>query len=101
MRVVILTDAGFARREHSLVSRLEIGLADGGVRVIHALPASAADPAPSAAADLFPARAHEPGVEQGGAGGGTEQVAVAGGLYCTSVSYQDVGFAFSLGSRAR
>src|SRR6185436_7213623 len=33
----------------------------------------------------------------------TEQAVAGagGGLYCTSVSYQDVGFAFSVGSRAR
>lgn len=38
MRVVILLDRSFARREHDLLSRLEIGLVDEGVRVIHAVP---------------------------------------------------------------
>lgn len=38
MRVLILADGSFARREHSLLARLEIGLADEGVRVAHAVP---------------------------------------------------------------
>ncbi|MBS0191350.1 MAG: glycosyltransferase [Phycisphaerales bacterium] len=39
MRVVIVADQLFASRERELLSRLEIGLADEGVRVIQALPA--------------------------------------------------------------
>ncbi len=47
MRVVILADSSFARREQALLSLLQIGLADEGVRVVHAIPASAEDiPAP-------------------------------------------------------
>lgn len=38
MRVVMLLDRPFARRERRLISRLEIGLADEGVRLIHAVP---------------------------------------------------------------
>lgn len=38
MRVVILLDRAFARREREMLSRLEIGLADEGVRVVHAVP---------------------------------------------------------------
>ena len=38
MRVVILLDRLFARREREMLSRLEISLADEGVRVIHAVP---------------------------------------------------------------
>jgi len=38
MRVLILADEFFASRERGLLTRLEIGLADEGVRVIHALP---------------------------------------------------------------
>jgi hypothetical protein len=38
MRAVILADASFAARERSMLSRLEVGLADEGVRIIHALP---------------------------------------------------------------
>ncbi|MFA6045927.1 MAG: hypothetical protein WC718_13170, partial [Phycisphaerales bacterium] len=38
MRVLILADAFFASRERTLLSRLEIGLVDEGVRVIHAVP---------------------------------------------------------------
>ncbi|MDX2117596.1 MAG: glycosyltransferase [Planctomycetota bacterium] len=41
MHVLILADALFASRERSLLSRLEIGLADEGVRVLHAIPESA------------------------------------------------------------
>src|SRR5262245_65416422 len=38
MRVLILADEFFASREHGLLTRLEVGLADDGVRVIHAVP---------------------------------------------------------------
>ena len=38
MRVLILADEFFASRERGLLSRLEVGLADEGVRVIHAVP---------------------------------------------------------------
>jgi glycosyltransferase involved in cell wall biosynthesis len=38
MRVAIVADASFARREHSLLARLEIGLADEGVQLVHAIP---------------------------------------------------------------
>jgi hypothetical protein len=44
VRVVILLDRSFARRERNLLSRLEIGLADEGVRVIHAVPRSILEP---------------------------------------------------------
>lgn len=42
MRVLILADESFAARERSMLLRLEVGLADEGVRVIHAVPKSAA-----------------------------------------------------------
>jgi hypothetical protein len=38
MRAVILADESFAARERALLSRLEVGLADEGVRVVHAIP---------------------------------------------------------------
>jgi len=38
MRVVIIADERFASREHSLIARLQVGLADQGVRVVQALP---------------------------------------------------------------
>jgi hypothetical protein len=41
MRAVMVLDERFARRERGLLSRLEIGLADEGVRVVHATPAGA------------------------------------------------------------
>lgn len=43
MRVLILADAFFASRERALLSRLEIGLVDEGVRVIHAVPEGLGD----------------------------------------------------------
>lgn len=39
MRVMVLTDASFAHREHQLLTRLEIGLADDGATILHAVPA--------------------------------------------------------------
>ncbi len=38
MRVMVLTDASFAHREHQLLTRLEIGLADDGAAILHAVP---------------------------------------------------------------
>jgi glycosyltransferase involved in cell wall biosynthesis len=38
MRAVILADAAFAARERAMLSRLEVGLADEGVRIVHAIP---------------------------------------------------------------
>lgn len=38
MRVVILADRRFASRERSMLTRLQVGLADEGVRVVQALP---------------------------------------------------------------
>ncbi|CAG0954294.1 hypothetical protein PHYC_00374 [Phycisphaerales bacterium] len=46
MRVLILTDAFFASRERSMLERLEVGLADEGVRVIHAAPETVANAQP-------------------------------------------------------
>jgi hypothetical protein len=40
MRVLIMADELFASRERPLLERLEIGLADEGVRVIHGVPRS-------------------------------------------------------------
>ncbi len=40
MRVAMLLDAGCASRERVMLSRLEIGLADEGVRLAHAVPQS-------------------------------------------------------------
>ncbi len=40
MRALILADEIFASRERSLLARLEIGLADEGVRIVHAMPDS-------------------------------------------------------------
>jgi hypothetical protein len=42
MRTLIMADGDFAARERSMLSRLEVGLADEGIRVIHAIPRSAA-----------------------------------------------------------
>ena len=41
MRVLILVDESFAARERSLISRLEIGLADDAVRLVHGVPSRA------------------------------------------------------------
>lgn len=38
MRSLILADRSIARRERAMLSRLEVGLADEGVRVVHAVP---------------------------------------------------------------
>lgn len=38
MRVLLLADNSFASRERTMIARLEVGLADEGVRVIRATP---------------------------------------------------------------
>ncbi len=40
MRVLILADRSFAGRERAMLARLEVGLVDAGVRVVHAVPES-------------------------------------------------------------
>lgn len=75
MRVVIVADRLFASRERELLSRLEIGLADEGVRVIQALPAE-----------------------------GATEVANAGqmsGLCAPVVTFASTGLPFTTGFRAR
>src|SRR5262245_54203201 len=42
MRILIIADESFAARERAMLSRLEVGLADESVRVIHAVPRRAA-----------------------------------------------------------
>lgn len=46
MRVLIITDESFATREQALLARLEIGLADEGLRIIHAVPKAVPTPPP-------------------------------------------------------
>lgn len=73
MRALILVDRSFARRERALLSRLEVGLADEGVRVVHAVPAlDAAPPSPDSV-----------------------------GVYSTVVGYQDSGLPLTRPLRAR
>ncbi|MCC6427607.1 MAG: glycosyltransferase [Phycisphaerales bacterium] len=47
MKILILADEIFAMRERAMLSRLELGLADEGIRVIHALPESASHREPA------------------------------------------------------
>ncbi|MFN0012873.1 MAG: hypothetical protein ACKVS8_14665 [Phycisphaerales bacterium] len=72
MRVLILTDADFVRREWPMLQRLEIGLADEGVRVLQASPRSCAELVMREAA----------------------------AVYSTGVSYHDHGLPWTLGLRA-
>ncbi len=44
MRVLILADRSFAARERDLLTRVQVGLIDEGIRVVEALPAELADP---------------------------------------------------------
>jgi glycosyltransferase involved in cell wall biosynthesis len=46
VRALILADEFFASRERAMLERLEVGLADEGVRVIHAIPDSLRDQPP-------------------------------------------------------
>ncbi|MBY0261640.1 MAG: hypothetical protein K2Q20_04820, partial [Phycisphaerales bacterium] len=73
MRVVILADRSFATREQAMLARLEVGLADEGVHVVHAVPRGA--------------------LEQG--------EAPASGLYSTRVGYADAGLSLTRRVRVR
>jgi len=53
MRVLMLPDAEFLDRERGLLQRIEIGLADEGVRLLHAAPASTVDPSSSDAPVVY------------------------------------------------
>lgn len=72
MRVLMLPDAEFLRRERAMLERLEIGLADEGARVLHASPLSAL----------------------GGSDAEHPQV------YSTAIHWHDRGLPFTLGLRA-
>jgi glycosyltransferase involved in cell wall biosynthesis len=73
VRVLLLADEIFATRERTMLVRLEVGLADEGVRVIHAVPRRAA------------ARAEE---------------IASPGVFTTPVHYEDVGLPLTRGVRA-
>lgn len=75
MRAVMLPDRDFLLRERRLLDRLEVGLADEGYRLFHALPESALRDATPHADDL-------PGV------------------YSTSVPYADTGLPMTTSLRA-
>lgn len=51
MRVLIIADASFHAREREMLSRLEVGLVNEGVRVVQAVPRSVADRDPGAGQD--------------------------------------------------
>jgi hypothetical protein len=69
MRAVLVVDRTFGRVEGPMLSRLEIGLADEGYRVVHAVPVASM--------------------------GAFEH----GGVYSTSIGYVDTGLPFTLRSR--
>ncbi len=70
MHSLIIADISFATRERAMLSRLEVGLADEGVRVTHAMPAS-----------LIAT--------------GTFNVSESIGIQSTVVTYQDRGLPFT------
>lgn len=53
MRVVLVADRRFALRERAMLSRLEVGLADEGVRVVRALPGGFEAPSASALSETI------------------------------------------------
>jgi hypothetical protein len=75
MHALIIADISFATRERAMLSRLEVGLADEGVRVTHAMPSSI----------------HSVG---------TFNASEAIGIQSTVVNYQDRGLPFTHRRRA-
>lgn len=52
MQILILADELFAGRERSLLTRLEVGLADEGIRIVYAVPEAVLEHTPGGATDL-------------------------------------------------
>jgi hypothetical protein len=75
MHALIIADISFATRERAMLSRLEVGLADEGVRVTHAMPASLT-------------------------AAGSFNTSEAIGIQSTVVTYQDRGLPFTHRRRA-
>lgn len=75
MRALVIIDTIFAARERAMLSRLEMGLADEGIRVVHAVPAGAA------------------AKEEAASGAGQP-------VFASAVTYSDAAIPFSLGIRA-
>ncbi len=76
MRALVIIDTIFAARERAMLSRLELGLADDGIRVVHAVPAGAA------------------AKEEAASGAGQP-------VFASAVTYSDAAIPFSLGIRAQ
>ncbi len=76
MHALIIADSSFASRERAMLSRLEVGLADEGVRATHAVPASMPSPV----------------------GGSNSSDSI--GIQSTVVTYRDGGLPFTLRTRA-
>ncbi len=76
MRALVIIDTIFAARERAMLSRLELGLADEGIRVVHAVPAGAA------------------AKEEAASGAGQP-------VFASAVTYSDAAIPFSLGIRAQ
>ncbi len=74
MRVLILPDATLFTREHAMLGRLQVGLADEGVRVLQAIPHSAA--------------------------GSEAEALLSGGVYAATIAHFDRGLPLSTPLRA-
>jgi glycosyltransferase involved in cell wall biosynthesis len=95
MRVLVMPDRSFIQRERSFVTRLEIGLADEGVRVLEAVPErssreGAADPRESSPGGVLSSSSAE------GVGASMFE-----GVFARRVGYADEGLPFTLGLRVR
>jgi len=54
MRVLLLADRSFARREHAMLRRLEVGLIDEGVRIVRAVPLNSPEESTTGLAGIAP-----------------------------------------------
>ncbi len=75
MRALLMPEPGFAQRERALLRRLAAGLADEGVRVLHAVPSERLPQGVSAGSSL--------------------------GVFATDIGYEDRGLPLTGGLRAR
>lgn len=95
MRAVIMADRGVATREREMLARLEVGLADEGVRVVHAAPQDVLEQS---------ARTGGGGIglgsRTGWSGGGGGELADAGlGLFSTPIGWEASGWSFGRAAR--
>ncbi|MBL8764043.1 MAG: glycosyltransferase [Phycisphaerae bacterium] len=96
MRVLMLSDRSYATRERSMLFRLEVGLADEGVRVVHAVPRGCASAGDGSLSDGGGGKAFA-GEEDGSSGPAGAGTSV---LYAIEIEHDSTGWPLLRGAAA-